>query len=63
MNNCMTVAATPAAVFTYNGHFNMSERTFVTELLNSSSTHYIAMVNELKPAVSRQFNDSNVKSS
>ena len=50
-NNLTTVAANPAVVYTYNGYFNMSETTFVTELLTSSSAQYIALENEVKSAV------------
>ena len=35
----------------YGGYFNMSEKTFVAELSNSSSAEYVALVDEVKSEV------------
>ena len=49
--NLVTIAATSAVGYTFNGYFNMSETTFVTQLLTSSSAQYVALVDEVTSAV------------
>lgn len=42
----------PAATYIYKGSLKMTQKVFVPELLTTTSTQYIDMVNEVKPEVS-----------